>query len=114
MLKHVTGRTFIVVPTQTAVASHFVEAHNSLASDEVQAHIGMFEPSTNDGYYQLGLAVAAAVREAFMERRGVRESRADHNEEIAKHSEEFAVAEESADSEAYTPPGPSHTDDLLS
>lgn len=44
---------------------HFIEQRNGLAPDEIQAHTGMFEAATNDGYYEMGLKVAQIVREAM-------------------------------------------------
>lgn len=76
-------RTFIVlpkreisftVPNQGDVADHFFAAPNGLASDEIQAHTGMFEAKTNDGYYQLGLETARVIREAVILARGGAES----------------------------------------
>ncbi|THH04039.1 hypothetical protein EW146_g10285 [Bondarzewia mesenterica] len=46
--------------------SIFLEARNGVAADEVQAHIGMFGASTNDGYYELGLMTAGLIREAIL------------------------------------------------
>jgi hypothetical protein len=37
--------------------------------DEISAHIGMFEASTNDGYYELGLTTGNLIREAMSVRR---------------------------------------------
>ena len=45
-------------------ASHFVPNRNTLAADEIQAHTGMFDAKTNDGYYELGLASAQLIRVA--------------------------------------------------
>ncbi|KZT72503.1 hypothetical protein DAEQUDRAFT_663996 [Daedalea quercina L-15889] len=64
---HPESRMFIVLPTQgTGLAEHFLEARNTLAEDEVQAHTGMFGSKTNDGYYELGLATAQVIREAVV------------------------------------------------
>lgn len=58
-------RTFIILPQpNTQYAQYFIQAHNSLASDEVAAHTGMFQATSNDGYYDLGLRTAEAIREA--------------------------------------------------
>ncbi|KAF9646961.1 hypothetical protein BDM02DRAFT_3083890, partial [Thelephora ganbajun] len=76
-------RTFIIlpkrkfsfsVPNEGDVADHFLKAPNGLASDEIQAHTGMFEAKTNDGYYQLGLETSRVIREAVMLARGVVEA----------------------------------------
>jgi hypothetical protein len=64
-------RTFIILPQpNTQYAQYFIQAHNSLASDEVAAHTGMFEATSNDGYYDLGLRTAEAIREAVTLARG--------------------------------------------
>ena len=62
------------VPSEGDVADHFLKAPNGLASDEIQAHMGMFEAKTNDGYYQLGLETSRVIREAVMLARGVVEA----------------------------------------
>jgi len=76
-------RTFIIlpkrkfsfsVPNEGDVADHFLTAPNGLANDEIQAHTGMFEAKTNDGYYQLGLETSRVIREAVMLARGVVEA----------------------------------------
>jgi len=64
-------RSFIILPQpNTQYAPYFVQAHNSLALDEVAAHTGMFQGTSNDGYYDLGLQTAQAVREAVVSCRG--------------------------------------------
>jgi hypothetical protein len=76
-------RTFIVLPKRKLsfsfpnegdVADHFLKAPNGLAGDEIQAHMGMFEAKTNDGYYQLGLETSRMIREAVMLARGIVEA----------------------------------------
>lgn len=76
-------RTFIIlpkrkfsftVPNEGDAADHFLKAPNGLAGDEIQAHTGMFEAKTNDGYYQLGLETSRVIREAVMLARGVVEA----------------------------------------
>lgn len=60
------SRTFSVLPKYgTRGVDHFVPARNTLAEDEIHAHTGMFAPSTNDGYYDLGLSAAKVIREAY-------------------------------------------------
>jgi hypothetical protein len=55
--------TFCILPAAGAPgAGHFVPAPNARAENEVDAHCGMFEARTNDGYYQLGLDTVAVVR----------------------------------------------------
>jgi hypothetical protein len=51
-----------------------VPARNTLATDEIQAHVGMFGAASNDGYYHLGLETAKYIREAVLIARGVMES----------------------------------------
>ncbi|KZT36682.1 hypothetical protein SISSUDRAFT_1063441 [Sistotremastrum suecicum HHB10207 ss-3] len=64
-------RTFIILPPSTSKSvSCFLPARNTNAADEVQAHVGMFEPTTNDGYYELGLETAKLIREAISMSRG--------------------------------------------
>ncbi|KZV75091.1 hypothetical protein PENSPDRAFT_647370 [Peniophora sp. CONT] len=89
----VNARTFCVLPKTALAANHFIPARNTLAEDEIHAHTGMFEPSTNDGYYQLGLAVAGIVREALMRTRGQFESKQANDEKIAQQGSEFAADE---------------------
>ncbi|KIK29308.1 hypothetical protein PISMIDRAFT_7134 [Pisolithus microcarpus 441] len=58
-------RTFVVLPPRSSPAfPSYIISRNSVASDEVQAHMGMFEPTQNDGYYELGLETARIIREA--------------------------------------------------
>ncbi|KAJ3477885.1 hypothetical protein NLI96_g10159 [Meripilus lineatus] len=64
------SRTFIVLPrvvtTSSKFGSHFLQAPNGLASDEIQAHTGMFDGKTNDGYYELGLLTSQLIRDAII------------------------------------------------
>ncbi|OCH92192.1 hypothetical protein OBBRIDRAFT_791568 [Obba rivulosa] len=62
---HPSARTFIVQPRSPRHADHFIRAPNSLAADEIQAHVGMFGSKTNDGYYELGLITAQFIRDAL-------------------------------------------------
>ncbi|OJT09035.1 hypothetical protein TRAPUB_60 [Trametes pubescens] len=63
-------RTFAVLPRpKTPLGTHFVANRNTLASDEIQAHTGMFDSKTNDGYYELGLSTAQLVRVAVQRHR---------------------------------------------
>jgi hypothetical protein len=56
-------RTFCTLPEPSSSASqHFFPAPNTVAEDEVRAHVSMFDPGKNDGYYQLGLEAAALIR----------------------------------------------------
>lgn len=68
-------RTFAILPQRTSpIATHFLPARNHQAADEIQAHTNMFNPRSNDGYYQLGLDTAKIIREAVMSARGITES----------------------------------------
>lgn len=63
-------RRFCLLPEPSSDAfQHFVPAPNTLAENEVRAHVTMFEPTKNDGYYQLGLEAAAVIRQAITNRR---------------------------------------------
>ena len=63
---HPRPRTFCTLPENSSTAfQHFVPAPNSLAEDEVRAHVSMFDPAKNDGYYQLGLEAAAFIRRSI-------------------------------------------------
>ncbi|KAH9853663.1 hypothetical protein C2E23DRAFT_728363 [Lenzites betulinus] len=63
-------RTFAVLPRpNTPLGAHFVASRNTLASDEIQAHTGMFDGKLNDGYYELGLSTAQLVRVAVQRHR---------------------------------------------
>jgi hypothetical protein len=94
-------RTFIIlpkrkltfgVPNQREVADYFLTAPNGLASDEIQAHTGMFEAKTNDGYYQLGLETSRVIREAVMLARGVVEAESEKvKHDIAANEELTSV-----------------------
>ncbi|KAF8592227.1 hypothetical protein K439DRAFT_1626236 [Ramaria rubella] len=65
-------RTFIILPqSNSPYARYFVRAHNSFAVDEVGAHTTMFQGTSNDGYYELGLETAKIIREAVILARGV-------------------------------------------
>ncbi|KAL4081614.1 hypothetical protein V8B97DRAFT_1913612 [Scleroderma yunnanense] len=69
-----TPRTFVVLPARSSpVFANYIIARNSHASDEVQAHMGMFDPTQNDGYYELGLETAKIIREIVV-RSGMRSS----------------------------------------
>ncbi|KAI0307238.1 hypothetical protein B0F90DRAFT_1814020 [Multifurca ochricompacta] len=63
---HLSSRTFCILPEPSSdVIRHFVPARNTLAEDEVRAHISMFDPGKNDGYYQLGFEAVAVIRQAI-------------------------------------------------
>ncbi|KAL5507804.1 hypothetical protein ACEPAH_5422 [Sanghuangporus vaninii] len=64
--------TFIILPSANSpLRSHFLFSQNNLADNEIEAHMGMFEPATNDSYYGLGLEMAKIIREAMASSRGV-------------------------------------------
>ena len=59
---HLTSRTFTIPPPSShPLYPHFIPSSNSLSSDEVSAHMGMFNARTNDGFYDLGLAVIRGI-----------------------------------------------------
>ncbi|KAG8937076.1 hypothetical protein FRC02_006276 [Tulasnella sp. 418] len=67
-----TPRTFIILPPPNPQSSsnpgeYFLAATNGIADDEITAHTGMFEPVTNDGYFELGLGVVEVIRNALGE-----------------------------------------------
>ena len=41
--------------------AYFLPATNTLAKDEVEAHMGMFAAKTNPGFYELGLDTLRAI-----------------------------------------------------
>ncbi|TIC03001.1 FAD dependent oxidoreductase [Wallemia mellicola] len=49
-LPHLNDRTFCLIPSNNKM---FIKASNTLASDEVGAHIGMFNASSNSDYHEL-------------------------------------------------------------
>lgn len=68
-LVHNLDRTFIIVPKgNPKIQSRFLRAENNTATDEIQAHVGMFAANTNDGYYKLGLETAAIIQESLASR----------------------------------------------
>ena len=94
-------RTFIIlpkrkftfsVPDEGDVADYFLTAPNGLAGDEIQAHMGMFEAKTNDGYYQLGLETSRLIREAVVRARGVVEAESEKVKHDITANEELTSA----------------------
>ncbi|WVR07297.1 hypothetical protein IAU60_004338 [Kwoniella sp. DSM 27419] len=76
------SRTFAILPpTNHPLYPYFVAASNTKASDEVSAHMGMFNPKTNDGFYDLGLDVARVIGERIEEEGVNRASGVDMDEE---------------------------------
>ncbi|EIW70871.1 hypothetical protein TREMEDRAFT_29019 [Tremella mesenterica DSM 1558] len=63
-----TQRTFTILPPQShPTYPLWIPATNTIAKDEVSAHMAMFSPKTNDGFYDLGLAVARRIAERIEE-----------------------------------------------
>ncbi|ADV20132.1 Hypothetical Protein CGB_B1020W [Cryptococcus gattii WM276] len=61
---HLVSRTFAILPpTPHLLFPRWRPATNTIAKDEVSAHMGMFNPKTNDGFYDLGLAVVKEIGE---------------------------------------------------
>lgn len=70
--EHPKARTFVLLPSaQDKSVGFFSPNHNKLAEDEISAHTGMFQASSNDGYYELGLGSAKIIREAVAVSRGI-------------------------------------------
>ena len=67
--------------------SHFLQAPNTIASDEIEAHTGMFDGKTNDGYYELGLISAQLIRDIMLAGRS-------GNESVVKHTAKHPSGEE--------------------
>ena len=66
--KQLTSRTFSILPPTSHPLYHlWAPASNTIATDEISAHMGMFNPRTNDGFYDLGLAVASGLAERIEE-----------------------------------------------
>lgn len=60
-------RTFTILPYKDVpAAGHFIPAPNTLATDEIAAHTGMFAAATNPGYYELGLRTAEIIGGAIV------------------------------------------------
>ena len=83
---HTLSRTFCILPpTSLGLEKDFIQASNSRASDEVSAHMGMFDPKTNDGFYDLGLGLVRRIGEKVetegVGRSGVKAGKADMMEE---------------------------------
>lgn len=80
----------ILPKASSPYVSHFLQAPNSIAGDEVEAHTGIFDGKTNDGYYELGLITAQLIRDVMISRRSGVE---DTIKEVAKNpsGEQHAV-----------------------
>lgn len=70
-------RTFAILPPRShPLMDRWLPALNTKAKDEVTAHMGMFNPRSNDGFYDLGLSVAGLVA-GRIEAEGVHRNNAD-------------------------------------
>lgn len=68
------NRTFSILPSKTdPLVSRWQPQRNTVAKDEVSAHMGMFNARENDGFYDLGLVVVRLVAERI-EAEGVERS----------------------------------------
>ncbi|WVF71695.1 hypothetical protein IAT40_006503 [Kwoniella sp. CBS 6097] len=66
--KQLVNRTFAILPPMNhPLYPYFNAAANTMATDEVSAHMGMFNPKTNDGFYDLGLEVVRVIGERIEE-----------------------------------------------
>ena len=60
--RQLADRTFVLLPPHgSPLSAHFVPTSNTLASDEIRAHTGMFGAATNDEYYRLGHETARLI-----------------------------------------------------
>lgn len=83
------SRTFAILPSREhPLRTRWIPARNTQAKDEVEAHMGMFNPRTNDGFYDLGLAVVRKIADR-VEEEGVRAGSITADEE-----KQLLVAEE--------------------
>ncbi|GHJ90247.1 hypothetical protein NliqN6_6649 [Naganishia liquefaciens] len=68
---HPQPRTFCILPASTHPLSPcWRPSQSTVPEDEVAAHIGMFNPVTNEAFYEIGLDVCASVLEAVAFARG--------------------------------------------
>ncbi|CAG7848570.1 SubName: Full=Uncharacterized protein {ECO:0000313/EMBL:CCA70684.1} [Serendipita indica DSM 11827] len=93
------SRTFITLPFgNTDAAQYFVAATNTLATDEIQAHTGMFDRDTNDCYDELEKATARSILLAIKSLRKtektMRVAGKPHNEEEELKQNRAKVAED--------------------
>lgn len=105
---HTTPRTFMILPKAPShCVSHFLQAPNTIASDEIEAHTGMFDGKTNDGYYELGLITAQLIRDVMLASRSGDDATVKHTakhpsgeEGVTKLSDDEGAAEAMAAAEA--------------
>ncbi|WWC61647.1 uncharacterized protein I303_104231 [Kwoniella dejecticola CBS 10117] len=94
------SRTFgILPPTTHPLYTYFNAASNSIAKDEVSAHMGMFNPKTNDGFYDLGLEVVRVIGEKI-EEEGVGRSDVKGLDEVLAELDELEEQKESSTEQA--------------
>lgn len=68
---HPQPRTFCILPASThPLFPCWRPSQSAVPEDEVAAHIGMFNPVTNEAFYEIGLDVCASVIEAVAFARG--------------------------------------------
>ena len=61
-------RTFIILPAEASpVAASFTPSPNTVANDEVEAHVTMFNGDKNDDYYRLGQESALVISRSLFE-----------------------------------------------
>ena len=103
------SRTFAILPPPSHVSTPFWHPQdNTVAKDEVSAHMGMFNAKSNDGFYALGLRVVADVGARIEEEGVIRREKAmsldmepaiDHSEGskggVGDGKEGLAIANES-------------------
>ena len=57
----------MILPNSSSpYVSHFLQAPNGIAGNEIEAHTGIFDAKTNDGYYELGLLAAQLIRDVMI------------------------------------------------
>lgn len=83
----------ILPNTDRRAMDHFLPAINNTATDELQAHTGMFAAHSNDGYYKLGLEAAGIIREAVMLSRGVLQPETQIDPQLEKEAKKAAEME---------------------
>ena len=72
----------ILPQAPSTYVSHFLQAPNTVAGDEIEAHTGMFDGKTNDGYYELGLITAQLIRDVMV---ASRSGSPEEAKKVAKH-----------------------------
>lgn len=98
----------ILPKAPSAYVSHFLQAPNTIAGDEIEAHTGMFDGKTNDGYYELGLITAQLIRDVMVASRisphaakeTAKHPPAEENAVKLSDDEEAKIASEHAEAQA--------------